>query len=378
MENALKIKNRNSGIDLLKIIAIFGIVLCHTVPCFEHFDLGISTIGYLPCTTAPLSFQELILLFFRNFGQVGNLIFIICSAWFLSDSQKLKKEKISCMIADSFMISVIYLAVFFIYGIKLSFGKAIQLVFPLTYEVNWFIMCYLLMYAIHPLLNMIIEKQSKKTNLSYSIAFITLYMFIGFIKKGSYYYSTLIGFIGIYFIVAFLKKYMLNTISNKKYNYIALCIGIVGWIGFNFSINILGTYGSFFQHKMKHWSYIMNPLFFLVAFSLFNLFRQLNFKSKTINYLSSLTLLIYIIHVNPFIQCYLKIVLFNNIYTTYTYKYVVLWIVLFGIILFLLTVAAAIIYNKILQPIIHKLANKIIFILTKIYLKVENKLLKLD
>ena len=93
MENALKIKNRNSGIDLLKIIAIFGIVLCHTVPCFEHFDLGISTIGYLPCTTAPLSFQGLILLFFRNFGQVGNLIFIICSAWFLSDSQKLKKEK---------------------------------------------------------------------------------------------------------------------------------------------------------------------------------------------------------------------------------------------------------------------------------------------
>ena len=101
------------------------------------------------------------------------------------------------------------------------------------------------------------------------------------------------------------------------------------------------------------------------------MFKHFNFKNKFVNYISSLTLLIYLLHANPFLQYYYKYIIFGKIYKTFTYNNIVLWIVLWAAILFVLSTIAAIIFDKILRPIIQKISQMILWLLKKIYSKIE-------
>ena len=100
-------------------------------------------------------------------------------------------------------------------------------------------------------------------------------------------------------------------------------------------------------------------------------FTFFNFKNKFVNYISSLTLFIYLLHANPFLQYYYKYIIFGKIYKTFTYNNIVLWIVLWAAILFVLSTIAAIIFDKILRPIIQKISQMILWLLKKIYSKIE-------
>ena len=71
---------RNSGIELLKVIAMAMIVLSHAIPVEAEgvIDLGVAT----------TDMQSNIIRFINCFGNIGNNIFVVCSAWFLLDSKK--------------------------------------------------------------------------------------------------------------------------------------------------------------------------------------------------------------------------------------------------------------------------------------------------
>ena len=77
-------KTRSSNIELLKIAAIFLIIISHFSLTFSYFqDIDHST------NSAELFFVALS----RYFGSIGNNIFFICSAWFLLDSKRNNKKK---------------------------------------------------------------------------------------------------------------------------------------------------------------------------------------------------------------------------------------------------------------------------------------------
>ena len=366
-----KVNTRQSGIELLKIIAMIGIVFSHSMPCRERLFLGTSFTGFINIYTPAHSLQKFIIILFRDLGQLCNIIFVISSAWFLTKSTKVKKEKVSNMILTT-------LVLFYILGVSVSKSQLIRLLFPVSFKIYWFIQCYLLMYIIHPLLNKIIDNLNQKSHLRYNIIFIILYMIIDFVFKDLYYNTRLVGFIGIYFVTAYFKKYMSNTIKNKKFIAITFLLGIFGWIGISGTINIMGLHYGSFSDKMQYFNHILNPFYWLIAFSLFFIFKQINFTNKFINYISSLTLLIYLLHANPFIQYYFKYIMYNKIYKTFTYEHILLWIVLWAVTLFILSTIAAIIFDKVLRPIIQKISQIILWLLKKIYVKIEMMIFKLN
>ena len=61
---------------------------------------------------------------------------------------------------------------------NVSKSQIIRLLFPVSFNIYWFIQCYLLMYIIHPLLNKIIDNINQKSHLQYSIIFIILNVII--------------------------------------------------------------------------------------------------------------------------------------------------------------------------------------------------------
>lgn len=261
-------------------------------------------------------------------------------------------------------------------GGTLGAKELIQSLFPTTLGNNWYITCYLLLYAIFPLLNLVIERMDRKTHLAYSLAFFVLYYLISFVKE-SFFYSPLIGFVGIYFIITYCKKYMLQFFSSKKVNLSLMFMGVAGWIILFLVTNFLGNRIDFFYDKMRHWYTLMHPFFLIIAFALFNLFRLSSFQSKMINELSSLSLLIYIIHENYLFRTKIRPLYYDYIYTEFSYEYLIGWVLLYVVILFLGSALLAMLYSKLLQPIVHKIAEKLLTLLLKIYGKFEAMALKI-
>lgn len=88
-----KYKQRNSSIELLKIIALFFIVLCHSLPLYK-LEGNIELTGYLNLRQGTSNVQQLLLIIFSHLGQIGNALFIVPSAYFLLDKNEVKKIKL--------------------------------------------------------------------------------------------------------------------------------------------------------------------------------------------------------------------------------------------------------------------------------------------
>lgn len=307
-----KIKSRDSNVELLRIIAILLIVLSHSVPFFSNQNF----ISFVNLDLSSSDVNTIIMIIIRSLGQVGNVIFIICSAYFLVDSKRVKISKIIKIFFDATIISIACLLIF---GVKLGFERTpeniVSSFFPTIYRYNyWFICCYILLYALHPVLNVVVENLSKRKLLLLNVCLITLYSIINMVYEKTFFYNELIGFIEVYFIVAYMKKYMLNFQKSISKNRIIFIVSLFLHILFIISLNDLGLKEPYLNDKMLYWVIISNPFVILISLALFNLFKNLKINSSSINFFASLTLLIYMISDNYFIRENLKPRFFDYYY----------------------------------------------------------------
>lgn len=110
MPNEKRINNRQSGIELLKIIAMLLIVISHnaqSVSGAENFIINNVNINQ-PTTNLFIFISQ----FFRSFGALGNNMFLLSSIWFLVDSKNVKLNKIAYITLDTYVFSVIFMLIF--------------------------------------------------------------------------------------------------------------------------------------------------------------------------------------------------------------------------------------------------------------------------
>ena len=349
---------RLSGIELLKIIAVILIIFSHTLPSYGQPGRP----AFIDLNFASTDFQVAVMGFFRYFGQIGNAIFIVCSAYFLLDSKTVKGYKILYIVVDSFVISIGYLCSFLIAGYKLSAGEIALQFIPITSRFNWFIGCYLIIYAVHPLLNKIVYGISKRNFLIFNIFLFVLYSvfeFFGGDDINMFYYTHLVGFICLYFFTGFVKLYMQNFLNNLKLQGVILAVCIVCIVGLFALTEFLCLKIDALSDKINHWDEINNPFMIGIAFSSFALFSKLNFKSRFVNYLSSLSLLVYMLHENVLFRGYAKPQVFDFIYERFSYDYIVGWCVLLVVITFILASALAALYKETVGRLLKKGIEKL-------------------
>lgn len=340
----MEIQKRLSGIELLKVIAIILIIFSHTLPCYGDGTAD----SYVSENLAYRDFQYMLVGYFRWFGQIGNAVFVFCSAYFLIESKAVKGRKILYIIADTFVISVIYLCGFLAAGYKLSAGTVALQFIPITSRFNWFIGCYLIMYAVHPLLNKIIRGTGKRNLLILNIFLFILYNvleFAGGELLNMFYYTHLVGFICLYLFAGYVKLHMQNFMNNLKLQSVILAVCFVCLTGLYALTEFLGLKVAFMSDKINHWSEINNPFMIGIAISSFALFGKLKFRSRFINYLSSLSLLVYVIHENKLLRDLIRPEIFDLIYRKFTYAHLTGWIVLLVIATFAASSALAALYK---------------------------------
>ena len=371
---------RNSGIELLKIIAIGFVVIFHVVNTLGSGNPYILYGDYIiNLSVATTDIHHFILILFSYFGVLGNTVFFICTAWFLISSTKLNKRKWFFILFEVWVVSIgILLITYIIRNGDISRDIFVRSIFPTSFANNWYITCYLLFYPIHPLLNSIVFKMDKRKLFRISFVLFFLYCCLNFIKRTWFFPSYIILWITLYFLIAYLQLYLPNCMNSFKYNIIILILGFGGYIGIVAVTNILGLHDPFFSNKLLYWATNCNPFLIAISISLFNLMRKMNFKNRIINYISSLSLLIYIIHENIILRTYYRPALWNYVYQKYGYDRIIFWVLVLGILVFTFGLMVSIIYDKTVRRFTRLSADKIYTYMKIVYLNVESVLMKLD
>lgn len=365
---------RNSNIELLKIIAIIMIIFSHSGPYYGSESMQ----SYININISTINIQEIILVFYRYLGQLGNDIFIICSAYYLLESHTVKSKKVFNMIMDSFFISIIFLGTFLNYNYEISIKEIFINIFPVTFANNWFVTVYILLYIIHPFLNIIIHTLEKERLLYINIFIIIVYCGIQFILPYKYFYNLLVGFISIYFMVAYSKYYLHNCCTSINFNKKVLIVSSTALILLILSTNSLGLRIGILSDKLLHWCTLINPFILLIAFSLFNLFKRKSIFSKRINYVSSLSLFIYLIHENMLFRRNIRPYIYQFIYDTFSYDYILIWTTIIAMVTLLISIIAAVLYKEIIRKLLQRVSDFIYEFFIKVGSNIFKYLMKFD
>lgn len=351
---AVKKASRNSSIELLKIFAIVIIVLSHVTQ-----DLIGSGQAYLISPNATADPSALVILLLRSFsGIFGNSIFFICSAWFLLEEDRVSKTKLAKMLSDIWFISVaICLIVLVLRRGRIGGELLIREFFPTLFSNNWYTTCYLLFYLIHGFLNKIIKSLDQSGLLLSASVLAFLYLFCNFIKMEVFYSSDLIIWVAIYFVIAYCKFYLPDALCHTKRNLFLSVGGLAAHALLVAGTNFLGLHIPAFANKPLHWMSNCNPFLLLSAFCLFNLVRQTRLENKAVNYLSKLSLFIYIIHENRLFITYYRPALWPFVYEKFGYDHLFMWVFVLTLGLFLFSAAASILYHHTLEKLAARTAN---------------------
>lgn len=276
---------RSSNIELLRIVAMFLIL-------FGHSQLRLSPIpGSEAIIDAPISS------FFKVMqscvATVGVVIFVAISGWF---GIKFKRQGIIKI------VFTILFTLFLIYGVAIvtnivnfSFeGLKVCLTF---YEGYWFVIGYIGLYIISPVLNSFIDNASQH---EYKIVLTSFYVFqciYSWLSAWYNYYNgySILLFAGIYLTAAYVRKYPIAFLEKHAAK---LLVAVV------LTMTTISYISLFCFDNAARQARDDNPLIIFTAILLILLFKRININSALINWLASSCFAVYLIGYNPIVYKY--------------------------------------------------------------------------
>lgn len=289
-------KLRSSNIELLRIIAMFMVVLGH------YYVKG----GFPDDSLMNLS--KLAMQFLGSWSKIAVDIFVIISGYFLV-SQKFRWRKLLKFLSCTYFWSLVTLC-FVLFFLNLDVEKTLimKAVNPIT-PLNWFARAYLILYITFPVINKLIQRISK-TQLSVLIAiFTTAFYVIPSIRGLSLggYLNSFFMFVDMYCIGAYLRLYS----NNKLERTIEFVGGISAAIFFAIILvsDYLGGSDPYYTDKnnvMYHAFVGCSILGLIMAVAIFVMFKNWHLPHNAIiNYIATTTFAVYLIHDNGVISTWL-------------------------------------------------------------------------
>lgn len=277
---------RDSGFELLRILSMFMIVILH---------IGTHGINnYIDIPDFLNGFSELYYYFIRSISINAVSLYVLISGYFLSQS-KFKLSKLLNIFLETtfFSISIYLLNVgggFADFSV-VTLLKSILSVFLGEY---WFVTVYVVLYAMLPLLNKLINNMTKR---EYHYLLIT--SFLVFNLWQIIYANAVIGvvsgfgllyFMYLYFLAAYVRKYGFIIKDFRKNSYLVFFLMLAttnGVLDYGTEI-IFGGLGRLYQYN--------SPIVLLMSYCLFMYFKKIDIKSSKINSFSKYVFGIYLVH----------------------------------------------------------------------------------
>lgn len=284
---------RQSGIELLRLIAMLMVLLLHA----NFLSFGAPTAEQIHTDTA----NSIGRIFLEHLCIVAVNVYVLISGWF---GIKPKVKSITNLIIQAIFYSIVGVVV--AASIDSShFSKGLLLDFLIVGKPYWFVVSYILLYIVSPVLNKFVEYEAPQIIKLTLLCFFSFEFVYGWLfGQGGFGggYSTM-SFIGLYILARYLRIHggAILKYSTKAYVLLYLLMttimtSIVSIQLYLFKTTIIGGYLLSYD----------SPLIILSSLFLFLLFEKMIFYSSFINACSSSALSIYLIHINPHIWGYFK------------------------------------------------------------------------
>ena len=295
MNNVSKIKQRNSNIEILRIVAMIMIVAHH---CSIH-GIGRSEILSLK--------NQIALDLLGGWGKLGVVLFVLISGYYLCE-QIVNKDKIISICEQVWVYSFLLTAVSKIkLGGDISFSNILMSIFPVNYGMYWFATAYVVLLVLSPYVNKFFELLSKDDIKKLLSTLLIIWFVLPTILTGttlgvttnSFAVNDVGLFITIYLIGALIRKGKVNILLSKGWVTAALftvaCLSIVSMdcLGYYYNINILINRSSYFTQINS-----LLTILIAVAFFSFCISRK-SFNNQFVNRIASLMFGVYLFHDHP-------------------------------------------------------------------------------
>ena len=285
-------KERKSNIELLRIFAIFAIII-------SHFNIHSN---FTPENPVAFNFNY----YLSILGQVGvisNIIFMIISGYFLVKTNPKPKKILKLIFKMYFYSILIFIGIKFFTNEPITINALKETFLPFPFG-NWYCTMYIIIYLLSPYLNKLISVLKKDEFKKLLIIAAVLFSLVPFFTTWNTLSRLSIFFLG-YLIGAYIQLYAKESYG-KKYILKRLVASILATFiavsGFYLLAVVLNK--AIFLHGA---TYILvancSPFVILIAICIFLFFRELNVKqNKIINCTAASTLGIYLIHENIFLR----------------------------------------------------------------------------
>lgn len=287
-------KARSSNFELLRIIAMFGIVVHHFINfCVVDFDV--------------LNLNAVISGIFILGGKIGVDIFVLISGYFMVMSTEFKFSKPIKLWLQVFMYSVSIFAVVCLRNPDFfTAPRLVKELFPIGFNRWWFASTYFVMLLFSPFLNALLRSINQKQHIILMTLCVVLWSFLGVLNLYKFQLSNLLLFFMLYTIAAYIRLYKNDVRVNKK---IAACIALITLCVDAFMQVALSVFGKEIP-LLK--SYVIplrlesSPFTLIISVCLLLIFKDINIKnSRVINTISSATFGVYLIHDNKYMRAFM-------------------------------------------------------------------------
>lgn len=279
-------KVRNSNIELLRMLAMFLVLLVHA----DYFSLGAPSVSDVQ--TVPVdSFWRI---FFEAISIVCVNVFVLISGWF--GIKPSYKGLLNFLFQCFFFLTGLYLLSLLLGTSDLSFKGLAGCIFATRQD--WFIKAYLLLYILSPVVNRFVSTTNQAEFKWILIGFLSFTCTYGWIGAASFMhdgYST-ISFIGLYLLARYLKIY------TPKWSILSIKTDFLIYFSITLFVTVVSFAVPLFTGRdipLYVWSYI-SPTTITGALFLFLAFSKMNIqKNRFINWCGISCFAVYLMHVSP-------------------------------------------------------------------------------
>ena len=275
------LKTRLSNYELLRIVAMLLVMFGHSLLRLHlYYGSDIPLMAFIQSLSACVS-------------TMGVGIYIAISGWFGI------RFKVKGLLQYLFQVLFTLWAVYGLFialnvttfnaeGIKTSFG---------LFDGYWFIIGYLGLYLISPILNTFIEDASKK---EYQLVMFLMIIFqccYSWITAWFDYYNgySIILFAIIYLTAAYFRKYPVAWIEKYAPWLFAMIVLVMALVATS-SLIMFGHSARMVRDD--------NPLVIIACILLLLCFKKIHFQNRVINWLAASCFSVYLIHYNPYVFPY--------------------------------------------------------------------------
>ena len=336
-----KIINRNTSIELLRIISMI-MIMFHHFAYHGNFEWNFNEV------TLPHLWYDFILMG----GKVGVDIFVLISGYFLiENTEKLFQPK---KLLKFWGQVVFYSIMTYLLSVMLRLNafeikQLIKVCLPITYPGWWFASTYFMLYLIHPFLNKLLHGLSK-TEYQYLILMMVLcWSIIPTATTQLFESNSLLWFVTLYGIAGYVNLYGGNQKLQSKHYFSLYFMVLIITYTVSTTFLFLGT-------KKEEWSTHAIDFFeierlpiLLMAITLFMGFVTLKMNyHKWINMIASATFGVYLIHDSSYIRYYV----WTNIFKINQYQdstFLILYSILVVFILYVSCTMIDLIRKKLVE-----------------------------